>query len=755
MSYYKWAERNAANTINWAEVSKSIYDTIKDETELREKTKGAIDDATKEMADVIMNKPMGSLKTGNDIIHDFSGDAQEWLLSRNRMMKAGIISPKEYMKGVSNLNSSTEYVFNLQKTIQDEFARRQKLYNENKTSKADLLRLQQMENLGSMKNMRYMLDPMSGQVQVGVWNDGVDRGVDPDRIMSAMNMAFDLNNEIQRVDYNAELSKFKEQIGKRDRVLIDEARKAGMLNTVMTMSDPTGEAIKNKIEGLANQYNKALKDERERMIKAIPDLTSYFTIDANGDVQLDENAIEILDKTISSFNSSVKNMTASITGGNPDRKASLLLDNFEYNRDGEIFELVFGEEGKRKFEEGKAREAREDGYVSNIIYFDPEESDMGSNVFTDAQEKYIEEISRDRIITSLDITEKVTTPMSPFAPQPSATQVKTGQNQTRSLNVVTALSKLWGGSAADINSAEGIVNSLGLDVRRTDDGIQIGIPIVTGTGKNQVTKIDYQTYSFADYKGVQDFVEAVYNKIYGGKGDDAIPLSEVKKREREMNKYKKRTSHGQEFTKIEDVEVPFQDEVEAKNYFLQPNQDGTFQKLENVIANDVTNPQIFTETGAITGDKVFTSGMGDPHVEQVRMLLEELGLSDYFVVEDRSSRPFYFDYADGFSIFENVYNEKTGLFEKSNQININKKNRANDLSFVTSYRDREAKDDYNDNTKEGIQFMLEQLVKNLATREDVEEIITSAGGQITPKTRKRSDFSTATNLKPINAAPVK
>ena len=227
-------------TINGAEVSKSIYDTIKDETELREKTKGAIDDATKEMADVIMNKPMGSLKTGNDIIHDFSGDAQEWLLSRNRMMKAGIISPKEYMKDVSNLNSSTEYVFNLQKTIQDEFARRQKLYNENKTSKADLLRLQQMENLGSMKNMRYMINPMSGQVQVGVWNDGVDRGVDPDRIMSAMNVAFDLNNEIQRVDYNAELTKFKEQIGKRDRVLIDEARKAGMLNTVMTMSDLHG-----------------------------------------------------------------------------------------------------------------------------------------------------------------------------------------------------------------------------------------------------------------------------------------------------------------------------------------------------------------------------------------------------------------------------------------------------------------------------------------------------------------------------------
>jgi hypothetical protein len=604
-----------------------------------------------------------------------------------------------------------------------------------------------------------MLDPMSGQVQVGVWNDGVDRGVDPDRIMSAMNMAFDLNNEIQRVDYNAELTKFKEQIGKRDRVLIDEARKAGMLNTVMTMSDPTGEAIKNKIENLANQYNNATEPKRKQMLQSIPDLTNYFTIDANGKVQVDEGAIEMLDKTISSFNSSVKNMTASITGGNPDRKASLLLDNFEYNRNGEIFELVFGEEGKRKFEEGKAREAREDGYVSNIIYFDPEESDMGSNVFTDAQEKYIEEISRDRIITSLDITEKVTTPMSPFAPQPSATQVKAGQKQTRSLNVVTALSKLWGGSAADINSAEGVVNSLGLDVRRTDDGVQIGIPRFTGTGSNQVINIDYQTYSFADYKGVQDFVEAVYNKIYGGEDDDAIPLSEVKKREREMNKYKKRTSHGQEFTKIEDVEQEIQDEVIAKDYFLGLKEDGTLQKLVDIYADDKKRKRIFKyqrnkiNDAGEKGDAefVFSTGSGtigqSPAVGEMRELLMTLGLQDYFTVEERGGL------TEGIVIYEQKYDKDGNKEDEGSAVPVS---RRGDTDFYTNYVNTPDTNQYNDNTREGIEFMLNALIENLASRtSDIQDILISKGYQIKPKTRKRSDFSTATKLKRLKKLTLK
>ena len=52
-TYYKWAERQADTTINWAEVGKNLSDTLKEEVAIRELKKAAIDEKTRQLSDTL------------------------------------------------------------------------------------------------------------------------------------------------------------------------------------------------------------------------------------------------------------------------------------------------------------------------------------------------------------------------------------------------------------------------------------------------------------------------------------------------------------------------------------------------------------------------------------------------------------------------------------------------------------------------------------------------------------------------------
>ena len=62
---YKYAERNAADQVDWSAIGTSISKTLLDERDRREKAKKEIADASNKYAETLANAPIGESKDFN------------------------------------------------------------------------------------------------------------------------------------------------------------------------------------------------------------------------------------------------------------------------------------------------------------------------------------------------------------------------------------------------------------------------------------------------------------------------------------------------------------------------------------------------------------------------------------------------------------------------------------------------------------------------------------------------------------------
>ncbi len=89
MTYFKYAERQVDTQINWAEIGKSLSDTLKAEATAREAKKAAIDQASREFAETLANAPTGLYEAGNQFASNIANDASAYRLMTDRLLKSG------------------------------------------------------------------------------------------------------------------------------------------------------------------------------------------------------------------------------------------------------------------------------------------------------------------------------------------------------------------------------------------------------------------------------------------------------------------------------------------------------------------------------------------------------------------------------------------------------------------------------------------------------------------------------------------
>lgn len=170
-TYYKWAERQADTTINWAEVGKNLSDTLKEEVAIRELKKAAINEKTRQLSDTLENSPMGDYEPANQMALDFANSAQETLLIQDNLLKSGLLKPRDYTIMRQNLNDGTKTMFDLSKVYQEEFQRKQeraKSLNPSERSQyMESWMMEQMEGLGNLRKTKAVINPTDGQVTLG------------------------------------------------------------------------------------------------------------------------------------------------------------------------------------------------------------------------------------------------------------------------------------------------------------------------------------------------------------------------------------------------------------------------------------------------------------------------------------------------------------------------------------------------------------------------------------------------------------
>ena len=166
-TYYKYAEREAESRINWAEVGKTMSDTIGEELKIREEKKKRIDDASREFGQILENAPLGEMRGFNDWTLDFAENAQKALLMQDTLLKSGQLSLKDYTLQRQNLLDGTSNSFKVIKTWNDDFSEAKKKLEAGELDAQSQYELMQMERLGNFNSHSLFINPTTFKVSLG------------------------------------------------------------------------------------------------------------------------------------------------------------------------------------------------------------------------------------------------------------------------------------------------------------------------------------------------------------------------------------------------------------------------------------------------------------------------------------------------------------------------------------------------------------------------------------------------------------
>ncbi len=233
---FGYVERQATNNIDWSAIGSQVVTNLQEEAAIRETKKAAIDEASREMAETLRNSPSGENLTMNEFTLDYANNAQQLLLQQDKLLKAGLLNPKDYAVVRANLNESTNELFNLSKEYQAEYSNKMERMKGGQSQELETFLMASAEGLANIKNGKALIDPSTGVVSIGTWADGKMDG-DPASYATVNEIRNRINSTYDIYDLNVEISSQVKLLGGNKWVEIIKAQGGGDLNQVITNMD--------------------------------------------------------------------------------------------------------------------------------------------------------------------------------------------------------------------------------------------------------------------------------------------------------------------------------------------------------------------------------------------------------------------------------------------------------------------------------------------------------------------------------------
>ena len=193
-TYYKYAERNAESQINWAEVGKNITDMLKEEDNVREKKKAAIDEASRQFGLKIASAPTGEHTGLSTWTLNYANDAQQARLLQDRLLKSGQLKLKDYLIMRQNLNDGTDQVFNLSKEYQAEYNDKMERMKKGESQSLETFLTGSVESYANFNESKILINPTDYTINVGKMKKNEQGGYDLTNEVATVN---DLRNRIK------------------------------------------------------------------------------------------------------------------------------------------------------------------------------------------------------------------------------------------------------------------------------------------------------------------------------------------------------------------------------------------------------------------------------------------------------------------------------------------------------------------------------------------------------------------------------
>lgn len=428
-TYYKYAERSADSTINWAQVGQGMTDMLQEEARIREEKKAAIDEASRRQQKVLTDDlPSGDFATANEFAIKFADKAQEQLLIQDRLLKSGILKPNNYAVMRQNLNDGTSQMFDLAKDYeaeyQDKMDRIDNIDPANRSQQLEQDLMIMLEGLSNLQNTDAVINPTNGVVSLGKY---VNKTIDGKQVRVISDSANDvytvgeLKNRIKaKYDYfdvDSATAAEVEQLGEVTSEMIFAANKGGDLNKIYTLSDKKeGQYLtKAELESLKKDYDN----------KLIGEVEYYETLAANSYSAQEKFAI---DKMLV----------------NPYNVTSILTENLN-----ETFTT--------ELDEKKAKAAHARGDESVIFYRTTPTGLVAEPTEGQIQKAY--DYLKIQMRSKISVSEEAKSAgAKAYAPQPTAATIKNRADKEKQENLV----ELWKniGTATDETSRQNNIDAV-------------------------------------------------------------------------------------------------------------------------------------------------------------------------------------------------------------------------------------------------------------------------------------------------------
>lgn len=296
---FGYVERNIENDVNWGEVGRGFADMLVAEREERKAKKEFLDDAMVKTQDALKEAPLGYNTDFNDRIIELSTNASSYLLAANKDMKAGKITPAEYMRKVQRLNSSADQIFTLTNNYNKLYEEHLNRLDEDISGEVEQAIFERIDNMTNFNSHDFFIDSTGAIVAAPLvtGEDGVTT-IDPSKALSAQAMFNLAQNFVNKLDVEKEVNTAVDRLGsyivteqdaatyKRGgkTVTIDDITqredyskmRESLINGILSSDLSTASVLADYIKGydVITDENKLSKDPAEREKQVFIDISN-------------------------------------------------------------------------------------------------------------------------------------------------------------------------------------------------------------------------------------------------------------------------------------------------------------------------------------------------------------------------------------------------------------------------------------------------------------------------------------------------
>ena len=235
-TYYKYAERDVNSQVDWGKIGADITNMLQEQARLKAAKEQAFDDQTQAMSKTLEDMPTGENKMLNEKYMDYVSDAQEYRLQQDRLLKGGLLDPRDYKRSRQRFSDDTARFFNLGELAQKEYKEIKDRMLATKSSFSEQDFAIMVEGLGNLQNLKPVINAANGSVQIGRMVKGKDgvMQLDGNELMGIQTIENRIKFRKDKFDMNTFATNKSNLVGEFITAEMIEGAKPGDISYVFT-----------------------------------------------------------------------------------------------------------------------------------------------------------------------------------------------------------------------------------------------------------------------------------------------------------------------------------------------------------------------------------------------------------------------------------------------------------------------------------------------------------------------------------------